>query len=172
MIARSYGQEARKGNTKDDEKACFLALADEKDFPHKGKIDFVDTQVDASTGTLTIRAVFPNKSGILFPGLFVRLRVPLQKREALLITNLAVGIDQGGRYVLVVNNENVVEQRIVTIGQEIDGLRVIESGLAPDDWVITNGVQLARPGTKVTPIKASGSTTEPSRYPPNPPAEK
>ena len=162
MIARLYGREGRGGNTQSYETPCLLALADEKDFPHPGKIDFVDTQVDSSTGTLTIRAVFTNKSGILLPGLFVRLRVPLKKREALLITNLAVGIDQGGRYVLVVNNDNVVEQRTVTIGQEIDGLRVIESGLAPEDWVITNGVQMARPGTKVTPVKASGPPTEPA----------
>ena len=162
MIARLYGREGRGGSTQGYETPCFLALADEKDFLHPGKIDFVDTQIDSSTGTLTIRAVFTNKSGILLPGLFVRLRVPLKKREALLITNLAVGIDQGGRYVLVVNNDNVVEQRTVTIGQEIDGLRVIESGLAPEDWVITNGVQMARPGTKVTPVKASGPRTEPA----------
>lgn len=156
MLARSYGTRNDKENQAHDT-PCFMALADEKDFPHEGKIDFVDTQVDPSTGTLLIRAVFTNKSGILMPGLFVRLRVPLEKKEALLIKNLAFGIDQGGRYLLVVNKDNIVEQRPVTTGQEIDGMRVVESGIGPDDWVITNGIQMARPGAKVTPIKAKGN---------------
>ena len=157
MLARSYVTENDRENPQAIDTPCFMALADEKDFPHEGKIDFVDTQVDQSTGTLLIRAVFPNKSGILMPGLFVRVRVPLKKREVLLVRNLAFGIDQGGRYLLVVNKDNIVEQRPVTTGQEIDGFRVVESGIGTDDWVITNGLQMARPGAKVMPIKAQGN---------------
>jgi multidrug efflux pump subunit AcrA (membrane-fusion protein) len=94
--------------------------------------------------------------------LFVRLRAPLKKREALLAPNLALGIDQGGRYLLVVNKDNVVEQRQVKIGQQVDNLRVIESGLKQDDWVIVNGLLSARPGGKVTPIKAATPSPESS----------
>lgn len=162
MLTRLYVDKNSKEESHKPESPCFLGLADEKDFPHEGKIDFVDTQVDQSTGTLTVRAVFANKDGLLLPGLFVRLRAPLKKREALLAPNLALGIDQGGRYLLVVNKDNVVEQRQVKIGQQVDNLRVIESGLKQDDWVIVNGLLSARPGGKVTPIKAATPSPESS----------
>lgn len=155
MVARTYGSDQDRDRSQRGRAPCFLALADETDFSRKGTIDFLGTQVDPKTGTLLIRAVFPNKDGFLIPGLFVRIKVPLREREALLVPNLAVGLDQAGRYVLVVNKDNVVEQRQVEIGQQTGGLRVIEKGLAKDDWVITNGMQRARPGSKVTPIKES-----------------
>lgn len=155
MLSRLYGSKDSQGQTNKPDTPCFLALADETDFTRQGKVDFVDTQVDQGTGTLTVRAVFVNNDGLLLPGLFVRIRVPLKKKEALLVPNLAVGIDQAGRYLLVVNGDNLVEQRQVTVGQQIDHLRVIEKGLKPDDWIIINGMQQARPGAKVTPIKSS-----------------
>lgn len=154
-VARTYGSDEDRERSQRWQAPCYLALADETEFSRKGTIDFLGTQVDPTTGTLLIRAVFPNTDGFLIPGLFVRVRVPLREREALLVPNLAVGLDQAGRYVLVVNKDNVVEQRQVEIGQQLDRLRVIEKGLAKDDWVITNGMQRARPGSKVTPIKES-----------------
>jgi RND family efflux transporter MFP subunit len=155
MVSRNYGSQRDPDRSHKPQAPCSLALADETDFARKGTIDFLGTQVDPKTGTLSVRALFPNTDGFLMPGLFVRVRVPLRKREALLVPNLSVGLDQAGRYVLVVNKDNVVEQRQVEIGQQMDRLRVIEKGLAKDEWVITNGIQRARPGSKVTPIKES-----------------
>lgn len=158
MIARSQGSPQNGDGSHKRHLPCLLALADETEFARKGTIDFVGTQLDPSTGTLVVRATFPNTDGLLLPGLFVKIRVPLRKREALLVPNLCVGLDQAGRYVLVANKDNVVEQRQVEIGQQIDGMRVIEKGLTKDEWVITNGMQRARPGSKVTPIKESRSS--------------
>jgi len=158
MLGRSQGTHQSTDGSHKRQLPCFLALADETDFARKGTIDFVGTQVDPRTGTLLVRATFLNTDGLLLPGLFVKIRVPLRKREALLVPNLCVGLDQAGRYVLVVNKDNVVEQRQVEIGQQIDEMRVIEKGLTKDEWVITNGMQRARPGSKVTPIKESQSS--------------
>jgi RND family efflux transporter MFP subunit len=158
MLGRSQGSHQSTDGSHKRQLPCLLALADETEFSRKGTIDFVGTQVDPNTGTLLVRATFPNTDGLLLPGLFVKIRVPLRKREALLVPNLCVGLDQAGRYVLVANKDNVVEQRQVEIGQQMGQLRVIEKGLAKDDWVITNGMQRARPGSKVTPIKESQSS--------------
>jgi membrane fusion protein, multidrug efflux system len=157
-IARLYEQEVKTDGAHKPQYPCFLALADDQDFPHHGHIDFVDTQLDPATGTLQLRAVFPNKTELLLAGLFVRIRVPMSKREALLVPTIAVGMDQGGKYVLVVNKDNVVEQKPVTVGQQVGRFRVIEKGLAPDDWVIGNGMQRARPGAKAAPTKVPGAT--------------
>jgi len=154
MLSRLYGVGNDKNEPHKPDAPCFLALSDETDFTRKGKVDFVDTQLDPGTGTLTVRAIFPNTDGLLLPGLFVRIRVLLKSKEALLVPNLAVGMDQGGHYLLVINKDNIVEQRPVTIGHQVNSSRVIEKGLGQDDWVIINGLQLAGPGTKVTPIKA------------------
>lgn len=132
----------------------FLGLANEEGYPHKGKLDFAESGVDPGTGTIQLRGVFPNSGNpsVLFPGLFTRLRMPVDEREdALLVTERAIGADQGGRYLLAVNSENVVEKRLIRMGQLVDGLRVIEEGLKPGDWVIVNGLQRARPGAKVDP---------------------
>ncbi|MHB8202202.1 MAG: efflux RND transporter periplasmic adaptor subunit [Desulfomonilaceae bacterium] len=162
-LSRLYASLSDRDNIHRPDAPCFLALSDETDFQRQGKVDFVDTQVDPGTGTLTVRAVFPNKDGLLLPGLFVRIRVPLKKREALLVPNLAVGMDQGGHYLFVVNKDNIVEQKPVKLGQQIDHLRVIEKGLAKSDWVMINGIQFARPGAKVSPIKSSEQSSEPIR---------
>jgi RND family efflux transporter MFP subunit len=138
----------------DAEIPLFLGLANEAGYPHKGKYDFGESSVDPGTGTLQLRGVFPNpgKPPVLLPGLFTRLRMPIDKREdALLVTERAIGADQGGRYLLAVNSENVVEKRLIRMGQLVDGLRVIEEGLQPGDWIIVNGLQRARPGAKVDP---------------------
>lgn len=157
MVMRNYGSQRDPEMKHKPQMPCTLALADEKDFVRKGTIDFVGTQVDPKTGTLSLRAIFPNTDGFLIQGLFVRVRVPLSEREALLVPNISVGLDQSGRYVFVVNKDNVVEQSQVEVGQQTDRLRVIEKGLGKDEWVITNGMQRARPGSKVTPIKESQS---------------
>jgi membrane fusion protein (multidrug efflux system) len=129
-----------------------MILEDGSLYPHQGTLDFVDRALDASTGTLRIRAEFPNPEGLLRPGNYAKVRLVLcEKQDALLVTERALGVDQGGRYVLVVNGENVVEQRPVKTGPAVDGMVVIESGLKPDEKVIVKGVQRARPGRPVNP---------------------
>ena len=132
----------------------FLELANEEGYPHQGELDFAESGVDEETGTLQLRGVFPNPgpAPVLIPGLFVSLRLPVDKRDnALLVTERAIGSDQGGRFLLAVNSENMVEKRPIRMGQLVDGLRVIEEGLQPDDSVVVNGLQRARPGAKVEP---------------------
>ncbi|MGH6768023.1 MAG: efflux RND transporter periplasmic adaptor subunit [Xanthobacteraceae bacterium] len=129
-----------------------LSLHDEADYPHHGTIDYVSPMVDPKTGTLTVRGVLENsRAPVLLPGYFVRVRVPGSKQESLLVPDEALGSDQGGRYLLVVNKENVVEQRKVVIGPLVGPLRVIEKGLNPDDRVVVSGILRAIPGQKVDP---------------------
>jgi RND family efflux transporter MFP subunit len=131
-----------------------IGLQIEEGYPHKGVIDYIAPQIDASTGTLQVRGIFDNKDYGLLPGMFARVRVPIRRPEpALLIPDTALGTNQLGRYLLVVNKDNVVEQRTVTIGQVDNGLRVIESGIKPDDWVVIDGIQRAIPSSKVEPDK-------------------
>ncbi len=133
-----------------------LGLANEDDFPHRGRMDYVDLGVDVGSGTILVRGIFPNpKPHVLLPGMFVRVRGPIGVREgALLVSNRAIGTDQAGRYVLVVNKDNIAERRAVKLGVLDQGMRVIEEGLRPDDRVIIKGLQRAIPGTKVHPIEA------------------
>jgi membrane fusion protein, multidrug efflux system len=129
-----------------------IGLQGEDGYPHKGHLDYASPEVDTATGTLTARALFDNKDRALLPGLFVRVRTPIaQQDKALLTRNDAIGTSQEGSYVLVVNAQNVVERRIVKTGEQQGQLRIIESGLDPGDWVVTEGIQRAFPGAKVDP---------------------
>ncbi len=129
-----------------------VGLQTDSGFPHKGKLDYVSPTLNQSTGTLAVRGVLPNPDRVLLPGFFVRVRVPFeQQQDALLVPDVALGSDQAGRYVLVVNGENVVEQRKVQTGPLDGELRVIESGLKADDRVVTAGLLRAIPGQKVDP---------------------
>ena len=139
----------------------YLGLANEDGYPHEGTVDFAESGLDPGTGTLQLRGVFANPGpvSILVPGLFTRLRMPVEKREnALLVTERAIGADQGGRYLLTVNSENVVEKRPIQMGQLTDGLRVIDEGLRPDEWVVVVGLQRSRPGGKVDPQQTDMTT--------------
>ena len=129
-----------------------VALQTESGYPHKGKLDYISPSLNQSTGTLAVRGVLPNADRVLLPGFFVRVRVPFdEQQDALLVPDVALGSDQAGRYVLVVNGENVVEQRKVQSGSLDGDLRVIETGLKPDDRVVTSGLLRAIPGQKVDP---------------------
>ena len=117
-------------------------------------MDYSESAVDPATGTIQLRGIFENadRPPRLLPGLFARIRMPVREREgALLVTERAVGADQGGRYLLVVNDENEVEKRTVRVGQNVDGLLVIKEGLQPGERVVVQGVQRARPGAPVDP---------------------
>ena len=132
--------------------------ADEVDFPHRGYLDYTALQIDPDTGTFEARGVLPNEgplSEIIIPGTFVRVRIAIDERgDALLVSDRALGADQSGRFLLVVNSEDVVERRDVELGSRVGEMRVIERGLLRDDRVIVNGLQRARPGAKVTPKMA------------------
>jgi len=129
-----------------------VALQTDTGFPHKGTLDYVSPTLNQSTGTISVRGILKNADRVLLPGYFVRVRVPFdQQQSALLVPDSALGADQAGRYVLVVNGENVVEQRKVATGQVDGGLRVIESGLKPEDRVVIGGLLRAIPGQKVDP---------------------
>ena len=129
-----------------------IGLQGEDGYPHRGHMDYASPQVDQSTGTLAVRAVFDNKDHTLLPGLFVRVRTPIaQQDKALLTQNSAIGTSQEGSYVLVVGADNVVQRKVVTLGDRQGQLRIVESGLSPSDWVVTQGIQRAFPGAKVEP---------------------
>jgi RND family efflux transporter MFP subunit len=129
-----------------------LKLIDEQEFTHVGRMDFVDNTIDRATGTIRGRAEFSNAQGLFTPGMFGRVQVPASAPyQALLVPDAAIGTEQARKYVLVVNAENTVLQKYVTLGSIVDGLRVIKAGLEADDRVIINGIMQARVGAKVTP---------------------
>jgi RND family efflux transporter MFP subunit len=131
-----------------------IGLLTEQGYPHEGRVDFAASSIDPNTGTLQIRAIFDNTGNALLPGAFVRIRIPIAERKGtLLVPQLALGTNQAGRYVLVVNGEDVVEQRTVTAGAREGAMQVIETGLSPDDRVVVNGIQRARPGQRVNPVE-------------------
>jgi RND family efflux transporter MFP subunit len=132
-----------------------IGLANEVGHPHVGVIDFADNQVDPSTGTILIRGVFPNKERRLAPGLFVNVRVDYGKPvKSLLVSDRAVGTDQGQKFLLGVDDKNVVQYRSVKLGPIREGLRVVETGLTAGEWIVVNGLQRARPGITVQARKA------------------
>jgi RND family efflux transporter MFP subunit len=135
-----------------------VGLQTEDGYPHKGELDYVAPTVNASTGTLAARGSLENGNRTLLPGYFVRVRIASRQQEPmLLVPNVALGSDQGGSYVLVVNQDNVVEQRSVDAGQVVGDLRVIENGLGKDDRVIIGGIMRAIPGEKVDAGQRSAS---------------
>lgn len=144
---------AREGRTTADLMGTTveIGLQTESGYLHKGKLDYIAATVDPSTGTLAVRAILDNEDRTLLPGYFVRVRIPSQPAPALLVPDVAIGSDQGGRYVLLVNKDNVVEQRRVEPGQLIGELRVISKGLTKDDRVVVGGIMRAIPGQKVEP---------------------
>ena len=127
-----------------------MGLADERGYTRRGVLDFEDNRIDPSTGTLRVRAVFSNTDRLLSPGLFVRIRIPVgDPYRALLVPEGALGTDQGQRFVYVVNEQNEVAYRRVTVGKLHEGLRVISAGLEPNERVVVTGLQRVIPGGKV-----------------------
>jgi RND family efflux transporter MFP subunit len=138
-----------------------VALSDQTGFPLQGTIEYVAPALDPATGTLLVRGILRNPDRTLLPGFFVKIRLPMAKvdRNALLVPDRALQEDQGGRYLLVLNKGDLVEQRYVQLGQLIGALRVITSGLKPDDRVVVGDLWRASPGTKVTPQLTTLDTT-------------
>jgi RND family efflux transporter MFP subunit len=171
-LIRIMAQRRAQGKTAAQQTlSVYLGIAGEEGYPHEGLLDFASSSVDPNTGTLLLRGVFSNPTiGAVAPrllaGMFARIRIPVDVRDrALLVSERALGADQGGRYLLVVNDQNVVEQRPVKVGALIEGMRVIEEGLKGDEWVVVDGLQRARPGAKITPVQQQA--TAPASAPPS-----
>lgn len=131
---------------------AFVGLANEDGYPHEGRLDFAAISIDSSTGTLLLRAILPNQDRLMAAGMFARVRIPVaHEASALLVPEEALGADQLGRYVLIVDDKNVVERRGVELGQLNGTMRVIDKGLTGDERVIVNGLLRAIPGRQVNP---------------------
>jgi RND family efflux transporter MFP subunit len=163
---RYAGQTKSSGtNWRNAKLPVFLGLANETGYPHEGRLDFVDNQVDPKTGTIRTRAVFSNKSRALTPGLFARVKlVGTQKKKALLVRDAAIGTDQDRKFVLVVGRGDTLVYRPIVPGRLVDGLRIVDSGLQANDRVVVNGLMRVRPGMKVAPtlsdMTAADSVTQ------------
>jgi membrane fusion protein, multidrug efflux system len=137
-------------SSRDVQNPVSVRLADETEFKHQGRMDFVDNVVNPKTGTMRGRAVFDNKDGLLTPGFFGRLRLFGGEHAALLIPDGAIASDQASKIVFTVADDGTVGTKRVEIGPMLDGSRIVRSGLAPSDRIVVDGLQRARPGQKVT----------------------
>jgi multidrug efflux system membrane fusion protein len=132
----------------------YIGLTDEDGYPHPGQLDFIDNQVDAATGTIRARAALANPDGRYTPGLFARVRlIGAEDRDSVLIEDRAVGTDLSKKFVLTLTADNRIEYRLVELGPEINGLRVVTRGLAPNELIVVNGLQHVRPGQSVAPTR-------------------
>lgn len=150
MRQRTQSRETDPGSLSELGINCFVQLADEKDYPHQGKLDFAESEVNTSTGTARLRGVFENKDDALSSGLFVRVRVPAsQQYQALLIPERALATDQNVKFVYVVGNDGIANRRAVELGTQRGEMRIITNGLQAGEQVIVKGLQRVRPGQKV-----------------------
>ncbi len=140
-------------NHKGQPVAVRVGLANEEGFPHEGKLEFVDNQLDTQTGSVRMRATFENKDRALVPGLFARVQLGggTAVSNAVLINDRAVGTDQNRKFVFVVDKDNKAEYRTVKLGPTVDGLRIVKEGLKANEKIVVNGLQRVRPGAPVTP---------------------
>jgi RND family efflux transporter MFP subunit len=153
-VLRIRAAMAKRGMTAQDLKKvpAEVGTQSETGFPHVGTLDYVAPTITASTGMLAVRAVLPNADRQLLPGYFVRVRVPLfEEPGMLLVPDRAIGSDQSGRYVLVASKDDVVEQRKVEISQLVGELRVVTTGIQPEDRIVVSGLLSAIPGQKIEP---------------------
>jgi len=132
-------------------------LPNEDGYPHQGSLDFAAISLTTTTGTLLVRGVLPNADARILPGLYARVRVPLEQKPAFLVPAAAIGQDQQGSYVLIVNEKNIVERRSVTTGPAVESLRAIDEGLVGNESVIVLGLLKAAPGRPVTPEREGGA---------------
>jgi len=140
-----------------------MGLANQTGFPHIGEIDFVDNQLDPTTGTIRARGVFENNDRLMSPGFFARVRIPGSgEYEAMLVLDQAVADDQGSSFVWVIGAEDKAVYRPVKLGPLVDGLRVVREGLKADDRVVIKGIMAVRNGVKVNPQPSEMVATEPS----------
>ncbi|WP_218932804.1 efflux RND transporter periplasmic adaptor subunit [Roseimaritima multifibrata] len=164
-LRKMAGADFKETDKIEDKKMpCFLQLQDETGFPHEGIITFAETGINEETGTSRIEATFENRDGLLKAGMFVRLRVQSSNfYKAVLVPERAIGTDQATRFVYVINAENKIEQRQVTLGELKNNLRVISSGVSPGEKVVTAGLLLIRNGQEVeSVIDGAGADAPPA----------
>ena len=149
----------------------YIGLPNEKEYPHRGRLDFASISLTPTTGTLLLRGIFSNPDGKILAGLYARVHVPVKEKVAFLVPQEAIGYDQRGSYVLAINQENVVERFGVRTGTQVDNLRVIEEGLTGKEWVVIKGTQKAIPGRRVTPERQDLRASSPG-LPPSPNQKK
>lgn len=134
------------------ENPVYMALADDSSYQYVGRVDFVDNRIDAQTGTIRIRASFPNDENDLLPGLFARIRlVGSDTYKGILIDEKAIGTDLNNKFVLIVNDNDELEYRAVELGEKVNGLRIVREGLTPSDRIVVNGLQRVRPSMQIDP---------------------
>lgn len=135
----------------------YLRLANDEDYPHPGRLDYMDNEVNPATGTLQIRGQIPNPDEQLYPGMFVRIRIPVKTiPDAVVIQEKAIQTDLGGKYVLVVGENNILQRRDVKLGATLGPLRVVHSGLDGSESVVVGSFHIARPGMPITPVLGDG----------------
>jgi RND family efflux transporter MFP subunit len=153
-----YERLARQGSEHIRSTPVRLKLIDEPAFAHVGHMDFIDNVIDRGTGTIRARAQFANADGMFVPGMFAHIQVPASAPyRALMVPEAAIGTEQVQKFVYVVGKDNVARQAYVTLGQVVDGLRVVKDGLKPEDRVVVNGLMRVHPGAKVTPALQGGA---------------
>jgi multidrug efflux system membrane fusion protein len=151
-----YADNGAAGNTGADHIPVSIGLASDDGYPRQGKIKAFDNRLDTGSGTIRVRAVFDNANGALTPGMYARVRTGgSAAREAVLITDKAVGTDQDKKFVMVVGGDNRAVYRAIKLGPMVDGLRVVRSGLKKDEKIIVNGLQRVRPNDTVTPVSVA-----------------
>jgi RND family efflux transporter MFP subunit len=149
---RLRNQNGQSGAPRSEPLPVYAKLADEKEWTRRGRIDFIDNQLDSRSGTIRLRAVFDNPDGLLTPGVFARLRVPgSAEHDAILVPDEAIASDQARKIVMAVAEDGTVTPKPVTLGPIVEGLRVIRTGIGPQDRIVIDGIQRARPGGKVAP---------------------
>lgn len=149
---RELFREGKRSSALFGELPAQMGLANQKGFPHHGKIDFVDNEISSTTGSIRARGIFDNKDRLMAPGFFARIRIPGSgDYDAMLIRDSAVSSDQGRPFVYVVDAAGKATQRTVVLGPLEDGLRIVRKGLTPEDRVVINGLMAVRPGS---PVKA------------------
>ena len=144
-------QAGARPSSRDVQNPVTVRLADESDYMHKGRMDFVDNAINPKTGTMRGRAIFDNKDGFLTPGSFGRMRLFGGEHDALLVPDAAIASDQSRKILFTVADDGTVGTKLIELGPIVDGLRVIRSGLAATDRIVIDGIQRARPGQKVKP---------------------
>jgi RND family efflux transporter MFP subunit len=150
-----YSEMTRKGqptNSRDSQSTVYIGLANESDYPHEGKMVFLDNELRPETGTIRARAQLDNSDHRYTAGMFARIKLAGSSQyRATLINDSAVGTDQSVKYVLVVGANNQAEYRAVKLGPLVDGMRVVKEGLKPGETIVVNGLQRVQPGAQVNP---------------------
>lgn len=164
---RRLAQSGKRAGVAEEGTTIEVALPDETDYPHRGRIDYSDIRLDPGTSTLRARAVIDNPTGLFTAGMFARVRVAASPPyKALLLPDEAIGADQASRFVWVVAEDGTATRRVVSLGPLVSGMRAVRAGVEPGDWVITRGIQRARQGQKVVakrePLQFSEAPARPA----------